>query len=105
MRLTRRSKWAIGLGLALVLVVVLSTTREGMESMGDCHCKQPGFTYDTTKKLCTLPGDTTTYQPVCCADVQIWNDRTQSCTTRPGPGGSLTEPLMEPPPLAMTSTI
>lgn len=85
--------------VALVAVVRTSSAvlREHQTDMGNCNCAQPGFTFDSTKSMCTKTGSTEEYEPVCCSAVQIWNDRTLKCTTKPGPEGALTEPLVKPP--------
>ena len=82
--------------VALVAVVRTSSAvlREHQTDMGNCHCAQPGFTFDSTKNMCTKTGSTEEYEAICCADVQIWNDRELKCTTKPGPEGAFTEPLV-----------
>jgi hypothetical protein len=100
----------VSVPLALVALVAVARSSSSVlrehatNSMGDCHCTKLGFTYDKTAQKCTKAGETTTYEPVCCADTQIWNDRTEKCTVRPGPEGALTGPLLMDPPDAMKAS-
>ena len=93
--------------VALVAVVRTSSAviREHATNDGDCHCKKPGFTYDSGTQKCKDPEGTLQEEPVCCTSVQIWNDRELKCTTRPGPGGSMTEPLVKPSGAPMRSSV
>lgn len=90
----------VSVPLALVALVAVARSSSSVlrehatNAMGDCHCAKGGFTYDEASQKCKGGDGATTMEPVCCTGVQIWNDRTLTCTTRPGPGGSMTEPLL-----------